>query len=64
MTEKKKRKQYLRRADVAEHYHITIRTVIRMEEDGRLPKPIYLGRVPLHDEDQLEKLERAAFTAA
>jgi len=57
-------KQFLRKSSVAERYDITERTVDRMTEDGRLPKPVYRGRLPLWDEDELTKSDRAAAVAA
>lgn len=57
-------KQYLRRKAVAERYGVDIRTVQRMERDGRLPKPLYRGRIPLQDEAELDASDRAHAVAA
>ena len=54
-------KQFLRKAKVAVRYDVNERTVDRMaHEDGRLPPPIYRGRIPLWDADELDKADRAA----
>lgn len=53
-------KRYLRKASVAERYDVDERTVDRMKDDGRLPKPIYRGRLPMWAEDELDKSDRAA----
>ena len=55
--------RFLRKRSVAERYGITIRTVERMTEDGRLPKPSFRGRIPLWSETQLDKSDRAAAMA-
>jgi len=57
-------KQFLRRKHVAQRYGVTIRTVERMETDGRLPKPHYRGRFPLFDEAELDAFDRAFVAAA
>ena len=56
----KKSKKYLRKVAVAERYSIDERTVDRMAVDGRLPAPVYRGKFPLWDEDQLDASDRAA----
>jgi len=56
-------KQFLRKASVAERYDITERSVDRWADDGRLPKPVYRGKFPLWDEDELTKSDRAAAAA-
>jgi predicted DNA-binding transcriptional regulator AlpA len=54
-------KRFLRRAEVALRYGVTRRCIIQWEDSSRLPKPIYIGaRTPVHDEEVLEKMERAA----
>jgi predicted DNA-binding transcriptional regulator AlpA len=53
-------KKFLRKQSVAERYDVDERTVDRMKDDGRLPKPVYRGRLPLWDEDELTKSDRAA----
>jgi excisionase family DNA binding protein len=58
-------KQFLRMRDVAARYgNVSIRTVERMIEDGRLPKPHYRGRFPLFDEEELDASDRALMAAA
>jgi len=57
-------KRFLRKQKVAERYGVDQRTVDRMKDDGRLPKPVYRGRLPLWDEDELTKSDRAAAVAA
>jgi hypothetical protein len=55
--------KFLRKAAVAERYGLTIRSVERMVEDGRIPGPaLYRGRCPLWSLEELEKDERAART--
>jgi predicted DNA-binding transcriptional regulator AlpA len=53
-------KQFLRKAQVAQRYQVHERTVDRMADDGRIPKPIHRGKFPLWDEAQLEEFERRA----
>lgn len=53
-------KTFLRKAQVAERYNITPRSVERWSTDGRLPKPQYRGVIPLWDQDQLDALDAAA----
>jgi predicted DNA-binding transcriptional regulator AlpA len=53
-------KRWLRRQAVARRYDIDERTVDRMKEDGRLPPPIYRGRLPMWAEDKLDESDRAA----
>ena len=50
--------KFLRKAAVAARYSINPRTVERMIEDGRLPKPIYRGRFPLWKEADLDEFDR------
>jgi predicted DNA-binding transcriptional regulator AlpA len=58
-------KTFLRKRQVAARYGgVTTRTIDRWAEDGRLPPPIFRGRVPLWDLDELEAQDRAAATAA
>ena len=52
--------KWLRRKSVAERYEVDERTVDRMKEDGRLPKPMYRGRFPLWNEKELDARDRAA----
>jgi predicted DNA-binding transcriptional regulator AlpA len=53
-------KQFLRKSSVARRYDVTPRTVERMVDDGRLPPPIYRGRMPQWDEAELDAADRAA----
>jgi predicted DNA-binding transcriptional regulator AlpA len=53
-------KRFLRKQSVAERYDVDERTVDRMKSDGRLPQPIYRGRLPMWDETELDKSDRAA----
>jgi predicted DNA-binding transcriptional regulator AlpA len=53
-------KQFLRKAQVAARYQVHERTVDRMADDGRIPKPIHRGKFPLWDEALLEEYERRA----
>jgi hypothetical protein len=62
--EVKMAKQYLRKRDVAARYGVNIRTVERMTEDDRLPKPVYRGRIPLYDEEALDASDRVHAVAA
>jgi hypothetical protein len=57
-------KTFLRKRQVAARYNIVTRTVDRWAEDGRLPPPIWRGRVPLWDLDELEAGDHAAATTA
>ena len=53
-------KVFLKKKDLARRYGgVTIRTIERMWEEGRLPPPdIYNGPSPLWSETSLEKHER------
>jgi excisionase family DNA binding protein len=53
-------KRFLRKQHVAERYGVHTRTVERMIEDGRLPAPVYRGKIPLWDETLLDASDRAA----
>lgn len=53
-------KKFLRKQAVAERYGIDERTVDRMKDDGRIPKPHYRGRWPIWAEDELDASDRAA----
>ena len=57
-------KKFLRKTSVAARYDIDERTVDRMKDDGRLPKPHYRGRLPMWAEDELDASDRAAAVAA
>jgi hypothetical protein len=52
--------KFLRKAAVAERYGIDKRSVDRWAADGRLPAPLYRGRVPLWDLDELDARDRQA----
>jgi predicted DNA-binding transcriptional regulator AlpA len=53
-------KQFLRKSQVAQRYQVHERTVDRMADDGRIPKPIHRGKFPLWEEGLLEEYERRA----
>jgi len=57
-------KTFLRKRQVAARYNITTRSVDRWSQDGRLPAPMFRGRVPLWDLDRLEADDLAAATVA
>ena len=57
-------KTFLRNRQVAERYNIVTRTVDRWASDGRLPPPMWRGRVPLWDLDELEAQDHVAATDA
>jgi predicted site-specific integrase-resolvase len=56
-------KTFLRKRAVADRYGINKRTVDRWSEDGRLPKPIYRGIIPLWDLCELDAEDFAAAAA-
>jgi hypothetical protein len=53
-------KKFLRKQSVADRYDVDERTVDRMKQDGRIPPPIYRGRLPMWAEDKLDESDRAA----
>jgi predicted site-specific integrase-resolvase len=53
-------KTFVRRRRLAERYDVTPRTIDRWVRDGRLPAPIYRGRTPLWDVDELDAHDRQA----
>ena len=53
-------KQFLRKSQVAQRYGVHERTIDRMADDGRIPRPIHRGKFPLWAEDKLEAYERRA----
>jgi hypothetical protein len=59
-------KTFLRKQQVGARYGIDVRSVDRWSADGRLPLPVYRGRIPLWDQDELDvrdhqaTIERAA----
>jgi predicted DNA-binding transcriptional regulator AlpA len=53
-------KTFLRKKSVAKRYDVDERTVDRMRYDGRLPKPIFKGRLPMWAEDELDASDREA----
>jgi predicted DNA-binding transcriptional regulator AlpA len=56
-------KKFLRKSAVAERYSCDERTIDRMKNDGRLPRPIYRGKFPLWDCEDLDASDRAAALA-
>jgi predicted DNA-binding transcriptional regulator AlpA len=52
-------KQFLRKKSVAQRYDVDERTVDRMKYDGRIPPPVYRGRIPLWDSDELDESDRS-----
>jgi predicted DNA-binding transcriptional regulator AlpA len=64
MMEVKMSSKFLRKAAVAARYSINPRTVERMIEDGRLPKPVYRGRFPLWRESDLDESDRRLAVAS
>jgi predicted DNA-binding transcriptional regulator AlpA len=56
--------RFLRKNDVALRYGITVRSVERMTEDGRLPRPVYRGRFPLWHESELDEFDRTLLQRA
>jgi predicted site-specific integrase-resolvase len=57
-------KSFLRKRQVAARYNIVTRTVDRWSADGRLPVPIFRGKVPLWNETELDSQDRAAAAVA
>jgi predicted DNA-binding transcriptional regulator AlpA len=57
-------KTFLRKRAVAERYGVNKRTVDRWAEDGRLPRPIYRGIMPLWDLSELDSQDHAAAAIA
>jgi predicted DNA-binding transcriptional regulator AlpA len=53
-------KTFLRKQAVGQRYGIDVRSVDRWAADGRLPSPVYRGRIPLWDQDELEARDRQA----
>jgi hypothetical protein len=52
---------YLRKAQFAARYGITIRTLERMIDNGRLPKPdFFLGRLPVWSDEAIIANEKRA----
>jgi hypothetical protein len=57
--------KFLRKRAIAERYgDVSIRTAERMVADGRLPPPVYRGRIPMCDELALDASDRATAVAA
>lgn len=54
-------KKYMDRRQVAELYHVTVRTVKRWEADGKL-KPVKAGQWVLYEREAVEALARAKDT--
>jgi predicted site-specific integrase-resolvase len=57
-------KIFLRKRQVAARYNIVTRTVDRWSEDGRLPPPLFRGKVPLWSLEELEAQDHAAAAVA
>jgi predicted site-specific integrase-resolvase len=57
-------KTFLRKRAVAERYGVVTRTVDRWSQDGRLPVPIFRGKVPLWNLSELDSQDRAAAAVA
>jgi hypothetical protein len=57
-------KTFLRKRQVAARYNVVTRTVDRWSMDGRLPLPIWRGRVPLWDLSELDAQDHAAAAIA
>jgi hypothetical protein len=55
---------FLRKRQVAARYNIVTRTVDRWSEDGRLPPPLFRGKVPLWSLEELEAQDHAAAAVA
>jgi predicted DNA-binding transcriptional regulator AlpA len=55
--------RFLRKAQVAGRYGINVRSLERWLKDGRLPSPMYRGRIPLWRESDLDAADRAAMAA-
>jgi hypothetical protein len=53
-------KQFFRKTQVATRYGVDERTIDRMKLDGRIPKPVYRGKFPLWDGDELDEYDRRA----
>jgi predicted DNA-binding transcriptional regulator AlpA len=62
-TQEKTLKQFLRKRQVAARYGVVARTIDRWTEDGRLPKPVHIGTVPMWALDEIEAFEREAMKA-
>jgi predicted DNA-binding transcriptional regulator AlpA len=58
-----KPKRFFRKKGLAERSGCDVRTIDRMTEDGRLPKPIYRGRFPLWVEAELDAADTELLTA-
>jgi hypothetical protein len=58
-------KKALRQTGLAARYDITVRSIQRMRQDGRLPAPdFWLGAFPMWWEETIERNERARFLCA
>jgi predicted DNA-binding transcriptional regulator AlpA len=62
-TQNKPNKQYLRKKELTARYGVVARTIDRWTLDGRLPKPVHIGTVPMWDVNEVEACERAAMRA-
>jgi predicted site-specific integrase-resolvase len=50
--------KFFRKAQVADRYGVDQRTVDRWKLDGRLPVPVYRGRIPLWSTAKLDESDR------
>jgi predicted DNA-binding transcriptional regulator AlpA len=51
---------FLRKRRVAQRYDSVPRTIDRWVKNGKLPTPIYHGKTPLWDQDELDAHDRKA----
>jgi hypothetical protein len=59
-----RRRKYLRRKDAADRYGVVVRTIDRWARTGIIPAPVYVGRLPLFDNDALDAADAAASARA
>jgi len=54
---------YLRKRQLAARYGVHVRTIDRMVDDGRLPRPdIFMGKLPMWSDETIAANERRATT--
>jgi hypothetical protein len=53
-------KTFLRKQAVGQRYGIDVRSVDRWSADGRLPAPVYRGKIPIWDQDELDARDHQA----
>jgi predicted DNA-binding transcriptional regulator AlpA len=58
--ETKTNERFLRKRQLADRYQTCTRTIDRWTADGRLPKPVHIGTVPMWALDEIEAFEREA----